>query len=1343
MFRFSGPLQTDNPTSQVLVNSGPIEKASYVPSLLVRHLAMQPGFPDLSVPHTFESAILVADITGFSTLANQFAERGLEGAEALSVLVNDFFDKLITVITGYGGEIQWFAGDATVAVWIAAPDMPLPACVRLADQCAHQIQEQLQARPIMQEIRVQARIGVDAGLVTAFVARHSSSASFLLNGKPIEEASAAAASVEPGQVGIGESARTILATFSGQNSSVTAFDGNAATLPRCPGLDELLSPFLPSAVLKRLDGQHPKWIAEFRLVTIMFINLFHIETSTIDTLAFSEAIATVRDALEQTGGTLLQIVVDEHGPVLLTAWGLPGSTHEDDASRAVGSAMRLSQELIGRGIRCHIGIATGMVFCGDRGNDQRREYAVIGGTVNLAARLMHSGMKDILCDAVTMRHAAKHFHLDSHTPIYVKGHVEPIPIFHPRAPRSGIRADAEGIVGRTQEVERLNSRLLRLISAGEGGGIAFSGDAGIGKSMLLSHFIENARSKGIRCVTSVAEAMEQSTAYYIWRNLLAELVASEVSDRTLQEAITRGLENAPHLWEWIPLLGRILPLGIPDNSVTSAMSAAARADATRELAVELVLNASRNRPMIIALDDGHWVDSASWNLVLAIVQRVRNVCLIVASRPERTGELTDFARFCNLPGTEVIRLSPLGGDELTELLCRSLEIPEVELPLRTLITECSGGNPYFLQQYALSLQETGRLTVRNGAAGLIEKDVRIAPAVPSTIQNIVAGRIDRLPLKLQFTLKVASVVGRNVPRRILEQVHPELLQELELEDQLAGLVSSGLLDPVDTMEEPTYVFSHAICHEVAYELLTFSQREQLHTSIAEWYQRNYGESPDAELAVLAHHWSRANRPPTAIQYLEKAAAQALSNFANAEAIGLLSTAIDIVQRKHLHERAERLARWEWWLGRACLQLADNSRSRKHLESSLKLLDRPLHARNRMAMSTLAGLLRQSFNRLGLGSPGRVGTDRRESLIQAADIYHELSEIAYFANDFSLLLYSTVHTLNTAERARVPGQMARAYATAGVAAGAAGFRRAAMFYCARSLQRAEETDDLSARAFSQLACGVYYSGAGEWTTLDSILRDCAKTFERMGDRYRWELTLAQHAYMFLHRAQFAQAEELLTTAYGLGNQDGALQVLILSVAGLLSINRSVGADPEPHRNQLQKLLLRTNQRSDLVLGHGLLAEYWLQLGDRKRAADSAIQAVTNIRGILPPSFYVLRGASAAAETLVELSMENPEHHTSQFARHACRALNRFGYIFEIGRPASWLCRTRLRARQGNAHKALHAANRSLKIAEELRMPYDAARAHWWIGRLGRQSENHFTIATQLAQEYRFKLKETDA
>ena len=1329
---------------------------SYVPALLARQLAARGPGGLAPEARRFATAVLCADISGFTALTERLAERGPAAAETLLNILNACFQEIVSLITSHGGEVVKFAGDCVIAVW------PPPAAhedarsvARCAAQCARAIQETLGTRPAVEDGRLHVRIGVGAGpLWAGIVGGTDDRWEFLVAGDPLARAARAASRAEPDETVVTGTAWPSLAEFClgrALASGDVQLGGirDALTPPPLPpplAAAPSLRAFIPPAVVARIDAGQTDWLAEFRRVTAMFVNLGELDYEAPDVLErLGALLRAIQEGVGRHDGDILQLVADDKGTTVVTAWGVPAHTHEDDARRAVAAALDLHTALGRRGCAAAFGVATGRAFCGDRGGPVRREYAMLGAVVNLAARLMQAAGNDVLCDAATARAAGTDQAFTAVTGLRLKGIADPVTAFRPGASPGGTAPRAAAaetsLFGRTTERARLRERLSALRERARGGVLVVEGEPGIGKSSLLADLGTQARALDLATVAGAAEAVEQATPYFVWREVLATLFwARELGDGStaLQQRVLSRLRDSPTLASWAPLLNGVLPLDLPDTEVSAQMTGASRADALRELIVYLLRDAAAREPLVITLDDGHWFDSSSWAVAAAVARRAPSVLLVVATRPLADPVPPEYAGLLAAPGCEQLALEPLSAAAVLELVRERLGVTALSEDVAAFIRDRAEGNPFFSEQLAYALRDDGHLVIEGGRCRVARHtaDLR-ALDVPATVQGVVTGRIDRLNPLHQLALKVASVIGRSFPYRILSDVYPVAADRPALPRSLARLSELALILVEAPEPELAYLFRHVITQEVAYDLLSFAQRHELHAAVARWHETHHAADLTPYLQLLAHHWARADNPPAAIGYLERAAEHALAHYANAEAIRFLGEAIELDRRSNGAGDRVRRARWQWWLGRAHLQLSDNRASREHLLRSLAMLGRPVPRIGwGMALSTAAQLARQLAHRI-LPARRSRSDEERAVLLQAADIHHELSEIAYFGNELGLLLHTTVHTLNLAEATGVDGQLARAYATAAVATGSGGLHRLARFYCRRSMEHGARTSDLPARAFSQLACGAYYIGIGDWPRLDDLLVRTAELFERLGDRYRWELTLTQRAYTLMYRGRFAAGREVLERACASAGQDGALQVLLLSVAGLVTADLAQDRVDAARLEQLEALLARNAQRSEAVLGNGLLALARLRQGDAAAAERAAATATPLIARLPPPSFYTMRSVAGVAELALALweaarDQKSGERKTlRRRAGAACRAVRRFALIYPIGRPRAWLCRGRYHLLSGDRRAAARAWLRCITEADRLDMPYEAGLAYLALAQASGDSAPVAPYATRAA------------
>ena len=249
--------------------------------------------------------------------------------------------------------------------------------------------------------------------------------------------------------------------------------------------------YVPAAVTARLAAGQSAWISELRPVSVLFLRLPGLDDISSDTLEQAQKlVGEVQEALYEYEGSVNKLGVDDKGATLVAAFGLPPVAHEDDPVRAVQAALGIQARLQPRGLRPALGLATGRVFCGSVGSSQRREYTMIGGVVNLAARLMQAANDELVCDAATRQATKAKLAFEALPPRRLKGWAQPVAVFRPRG-QSLARPPSGSLVGRAREQDLLTQRLIGL-QQGQGGTVLVEGEAGIGKSRLVGGLVEQA-----------------------------------------------------------------------------------------------------------------------------------------------------------------------------------------------------------------------------------------------------------------------------------------------------------------------------------------------------------------------------------------------------------------------------------------------------------------------------------------------------------------------------------------------------------------------------------------------------------------------------------------------------------------------------------------------------------------------------------------------------------------------------------------------------------------------------------------------------------------------------------
>lgn len=441
------------------------------------------------------------------------------------------------------------------------------------------------------------------------------------------------------------------------------------------------------------------------------------------------------------------------------------------------------------------------------------------------------------------------------------------------------------------------------------------------------------QERGVAGLLGMGHSIEQQTPYRAWRDIFTSFFdLDEVDDpaerrRRVQVHVR---DVAPDLAKRAPLLNDVLNLGLPENELTASLDTHLRHESLVSLLVALLRAWAAERPLVLVLEDAHWLDSLSWDLTVQVARALTvahvPLLLVVVMRPleDEIGRLEPQI-LAGMSETERMSLTSLSPQETLALAAARMGVTVQELPkaVAELIQTRAGGNPFFAEELVYALRDSGLIIVETEegrkrciASGDLD---RAAQTLPDTIQGIVLSRIDRLPPEEQLTLKVAAVIGRTFAYTPL---HDTLGQHMEISHRLLKTYLDDLarldLTPLEAPEpELTYIFKHIITQEVAYETLLFAQRRQLHRAVARWYERTFGgtdqtaaEGPESPLApyypLLVYHWHQAEDRERERHYARQAGEWAAAQFANVEAAGYLSRALELTPEEDLAARYELL-----------------------------------------------------------------------------------------------------------------------------------------------------------------------------------------------------------------------------------------------------------------------------------------------------------------------------------------------------------------------------------------------------------------------------------------------------
>jgi class 3 adenylate cyclase len=1393
------------------------ELASYVPALVVNQLASDSAATMTPSARSFPAAVLFADISGFTALTEYLAQRNPSEAEDLTRWLNKYFETLVNIVTSHGGDVFKFAGDGLLALWYA-DDEELPTLAFRALQCGLAVQVAMApgAWSIFGAVReppvpLKVRVGIGAGTVTVMhLGGVRGRWELLVSGAPLAQTGAAESQAQPGDVVMTPQAWELVqgrCVGTPLPAGGVRLDALLDLLPMrplapldlSPSLEASLHAYIPQAIRSRISAGQTAWLAEQRRVTVLFINLPDLSDGA--PLEQAQAvIRTLQTALYSFRGSISRLGTDAKGPTVVAAMGLPPVSLEDDPERGVRAALAVVEALRRLGYRAYIGVTTGQAFCGSVGSITRREYTMMGPIVNLSARLMQAARTmdlaseeqslPIICDEATVQSIRAPLSFLALPSIKVKGVAEPVAIYRPvvgtiaseqhAAQRS---AQMKGtLIERGREQAQIVSQLERLANERASGAIVIEGDAGIGKSRLVMALDTQAEALGIPVYRGTGSSIDQLSPYHAWRPVFTALLGwKEGQNQDLNELLEKaiGHELPLEMQRLLPLLSVVLPMSNAENSFTRQLSPQLRSRNTRELLLYIIERAAIHRSMIVVLEDAHWFDSTSWQLALLVHQSGAPLLLVVVLRPITT-TVSEYQQLLYSPTTRHLRLETLSPEAIRDFLCQKLNVPGLPEPVWRFIAARSQGNPFFAEELAYALRDSGQLVISNGTARLAQEfggETNFSPAqalramgLPTTVQGLITSRIDQLEPNQQLTLKVASVIGPVFPYDALHAIYPPEGDAEHLQDHLFRLQQVGLLVMVAFEPALVYGFKQNLACEAAYNLMSYAQRRQLHRALAEFYERAYGsldlaihsnklsEQPlrkeknsshnhDTHLAphyaLLAYHWRRTDEPERAISYLERAGEQALRGGAAQETLDFLNEALALANELEPQFSLDqyRHARWLRQLGEAHYALGHLVESREQLERALALLGMPVpYTPSQQLAELLRECGRQVLHRLiplNILARERANSDL---LAEGARCYGLLSRLAYYDSRLVATLHAALRALNLAERVGNSPTLTEAYATMQIAT--AVVPPLAHIYQRAAQNSARRLGHLPTLSWVAQSKALAEAGVGNWSAALAANEQALAIATKLGDHRRWAENRALMAWVVAFAGDYDTCLNMCREVYLQGQSHGDPQARTWGLIGqaetLLARNQHQQAGEM--LSEAERLLAENldSARAEEIWTYGLLGLNGLRTGDLSLARHAVTTAAELMRAVPPVALYALLGYAAVAEVYLTLWEQrayrtySEQQALANAARQACKAMQTFARIFPIGRPRTYMLLGWYDWLDGKTESAPKRWAKSLRIAERLAMPYEQARAHFELGRhtVGATRQQHLGHAAAL-------------
>ena len=667
--------------------------------------------------------------------------------------------------------------------------------------------------------------------------------------------------------------------------------------------------------------------SELRIATVMFADIsgFTAMSERMDPEEVSALMNQCFDmmaiVIKQYGGTIDKFIGDS----IMILFGVPTAI-ESAPQKAVNTAIELRNSLyqfneerkLKIPLDIHIGINTGTVLAGTVGGGEKKDYTVMGDTVNLASRLEDvSESGQILVGPETFRTTRDEFEWREIKSVKLKGIDEEITIYELLSMRERVHREATSgagrmiqsmMVGRDGELKLLEKSIQGAID-GNGQIINIIGEAGIGKSRLTAELKSKDVMNRVTILEGRAISMGRNLPFYPIIELFKDWAGiTEEDSETIAffklEDVVRSVHQEG-VDEIVPFAATLM--GMKLTGRYGERIKGIEGEALEKLILknvrELLIKATGHTPLVIMIEDLHWADNSSIELLdllmrLVKTQKIVFINVFRPNFPNTNDRIISTIKEKYLDYYTEITLSPLDENQSEILINNLLNIRGLPHIVKEQVKRRAGGNPFFIEEVVRSFIDEGAVVKKNGGFEVTEKIEEVV--IPHTINDVLMTRIDRLDEETRDLLKVASVIGRSFFYRVLIEVAGKVEG---MDNRLDYLQEVQFIKERERLEELEYLFIHALAQEVAYESLLIKKRKELHLRVADSIEKVFKGRLHEFYGMLAYHYMKGEDEKKSYKYLERAGEEALKSSASSEALTYYQRALSLYLKKY-GERAD-------------------------------------------------------------------------------------------------------------------------------------------------------------------------------------------------------------------------------------------------------------------------------------------------------------------------------------------------------------------------------------------------------------------------------------------------------
>ena len=676
---------------------------------------------------------------------------------------------------------------------------------------------------------------------------------------------------------------------------------------------ELFRPYVPKAVTYRILEGKRSLPSERSEATIIFIDIrgFTKLADQLDPEKATEIInnifAPIVGIIDKYGGSINKFL----GDGLMAIFGTPFS-HEDDPERAARASMEITKSIgengnikIGnkvKSLKARIGINTGLCISGEIGSASRKEFTVIGDTVNLASRLQANATPGkILIGEKTFQRIKGNFIIYSLRKLKIKGKKDLVSVYTLKSEKKKIsfleqkENSHSPFMGRQKELKILREALKKSYQS-EGRLIEISGELGTGKSRLILELTKESLAKEFNILSGNCSSWEKLKPYAPLMEIFAKIFGTKFDDDL--NKIEKKIENKIKEIDSSLLFASSYFSGLLSSKIKPLEEIMEQSKEESNLFIrvmkKLLFSFSSQKPLLIIIEDVQWIDDASAEFLIQCSKELKEYPILFIYSFRESIKIRE-----SIVEAKRIKLAPLRKTESDKLIGFLIKEDDIYKLMRDKIITTANGNPLFIEEIVRGIEEK-RLSADNNRSGNYP-EMFADFQIPDTVHSIARARIDLLPVGLKEILYQASVLGRYIELKLLQKITN--LEDKVLLEAMKKLQKHEFIEEVKpSLESQQYfAFTHSLIQEIAYNSLLFKIRRSLHTKIGAAMEEMYLSKIDSKVEELANHFKNSDDKVKAVFYLDKAGDKAQSLYAFKNAINYYWDSIKILELTELEK----------------------------------------------------------------------------------------------------------------------------------------------------------------------------------------------------------------------------------------------------------------------------------------------------------------------------------------------------------------------------------------------------------------------------------------------------------